>query len=113
MPDWRISTNTINFLEAVNISQDYQLEVKRFMETLSAEIGKKCKLEQDILPEYMAYLTCVASIKLQVGRIPSGSYNELTEFYKKTLNSEDTSVPQMFKEITPLLISVIKTTLSF
>lgn len=105
--------DTINFLEAVNISQDYQLEVKRFMETLSAEIGKKCKLEQDILPEYMAYLTCVASIKLQVGRIPSGSYNELTEFYKKTLNSEDTSVPQMFKEITPLLISVIKTTLSF
>lgn len=102
---------TINFLDAVSVSRNYQLEVKRFKKTLSAEIGKECKVEEDILPEYMAYLTCVAYVKLQVGRIPLGSYKDLTEFYKKTLNEKHASVPLILHEINPLLFNVLKESL--
>ena len=103
--------NTINFLDAVCVSRNYQLEVKRFKKALSAEIGKECKVEEDILPEYMAYLTCVAYVKLQVGRIPLGSYKDLTEFYKKTLNEKHASVPLILHEINPLLFKVLKESL--
>ncbi len=104
--------DTINFLDAVSVSGNYQLEVERFKKALSAEVGKMCKVEEDILPEYMAYLTCVAYVKLQVGRIPSGSYDELKEFYENIIHAEASPVlPQILQEITPLFINILKGTL--
>lgn len=100
---------TINFLDAVSVSGEYGLEVKRFKNALSAKFGEMGKIEKDILPEYMAYLTCVAYVKLYIGRIPADSYGELTQFYEKALCSETVpKLPQILKEITPLFLNVLK-----
>ena len=71
---------TFDFLTTLYKNQDYVFLVHTFKNILSALIETQCKLNYNVLPEYMAYLTCIAIVK-SGNNLASGTYDELITYY--------------------------------
>lgn len=68
------------YLATLYKNQDYVFLVHTFKNILSALIETQCKLNYNVLPEYMAYLTCIAIVK-SGNNLASGTYDELITYY--------------------------------
>lgn len=72
---------TYNYMGALYESGNYELETTQFYTKISSLIASCCELNHNILPEYMAYLTCMAVSKLK-GELILGIYDKLKSYYE-------------------------------
>lgn len=84
---------TLDFMMAMAHTDNQALEVQEFSSKLSALI-KQCNIEEinkTVMPEYMAFLTCIAVVKMQKN-LYSKSYSELKAYYEHHIGNLSTDV---------------------